>query len=206
MGIEAPYLAFVGTLEPRKNLPALVDAFACVAAEAPRLRLVLAGQPGWGSDAVDRAVAQSGVADRVVRPGYLPDDTLPALLRRAEAVVYPSHEEGFGLPPAEAMALGVAATQAQFSATGTRPSRVPGSAMKSAVLAALLSRLRSRTARLVAAATVASAVLLIQTPALAHALHLEPLGPADWAVVVACSVLAPSVPLMLDRLWRRDGS
>jgi hypothetical protein len=58
----------------------------------------------------------------------------------------------------------------------------------------------------VAAATVASAVLLVQTPALAHALHLEPLGPADWGLVVAGSVLAASVPLVLDRLWRRDES
>jgi Ca2+-transporting ATPase len=71
----------------------------------------------------------------------------------------------------------------------------------SAVVAALLSRLRSRAARLVAAATVASAVLLVQTPPLAHALHLEPLGLADWALVVAGSALAPSVPLVLDRLW-----
>jgi hypothetical protein len=68
-------------------------------------------------------------------------------------------------------------------------------------VAALLSRLRSRAARLVAAATVASAVLLVQTPPLAHALHLEPLGLADWALVVAGSALAPSVPLVLDRLW-----
>ena len=75
----------------------------------------------------------------------------------------------------------------------------------SAVLTALLTRLRSRVARLVAAATVASALLLIQTPVLAHALHLQPLGLTDWALVVAGSVLAPSLPLALDRLWRRRG-
>jgi Ca2+-transporting ATPase len=76
----------------------------------------------------------------------------------------------------------------------------------SGVLTALLSRLRSRAARLVAAATVASAVLLVQTPLLAHALHLQPLGPADWALVLAGSLLAPSVPLAVARLWQRERS
>jgi glycosyltransferase involved in cell wall biosynthesis len=106
LAIAPPYLAFVGTLEPRKNLPTLVDAFARVAPEYPDLRLVLAGKPAWGADAVERAVAECDVAARVVRPGYVSDDALATLLRRAEAVVYPSYEEGFGLPPLEAMASG----------------------------------------------------------------------------------------------------
>lgn len=106
LGITAPYLAFVGTLEPRKNVPALVAAFGRVAGDHPDLQLVLAGQPGWGSAAVDVAVAESGVAERIVRPGYVPDDAYPPLLRRAYAVIYPSHEEGFGIPPLEAMACG----------------------------------------------------------------------------------------------------
>jgi Ca2+-transporting ATPase len=72
----------------------------------------------------------------------------------------------------------------------------------SAVLTALLSRLRSRAARIVAAATVASAVLLVQTPALASALHLQPLGPADWALVIGGSLLAPSLPVAAERVLR----
>ena len=108
LGIEPPYLAFVGTLEPRKNVPALIDAFARVAGEYPHLRLVLAGRAGWGADAIDAAIAAHGMGDRVVRAGYVPDDALPALLRRAEAVTYPSYEEGFGLPPLEALACGAA--------------------------------------------------------------------------------------------------
>jgi glycosyltransferase involved in cell wall biosynthesis len=106
LGIAAPYLAFVGTLEPRKNVPALVTAFARVASEYPDLRLVLAGRPGWGAQAVDDAIVGSGVADRVLRTGYLPADALAAFFRNASAVMYPSYEEGFGIPPLEAMACG----------------------------------------------------------------------------------------------------
>lgn len=95
--------------------------------------------------------------------------------------------DGRGIEPARAMALAALTCS-------------------SAVLTALLTRLRSRVARLVAAATVASAVLLIQTPVLAHALHLQPLGSTDWVLIVAGSVLAPSLPLALDQLWRRGGS
>jgi glycosyltransferase involved in cell wall biosynthesis len=106
LGIASPYLAFIGTMEPRKNIPALIAAFSRVVADHPDLRLVLAGRPGWGTGAVDAAVAASGVAERIERPGYLPDDVLPAFLRHAAAVMYPSHEEGFGIPPLEAMASG----------------------------------------------------------------------------------------------------
>jgi glycosyltransferase involved in cell wall biosynthesis len=105
-GIEPPYIAFAGTLEPRKNLPALVRAFAQLAPSHPELRLVIAGSDGWGATAVRDAIAASGVGTRVVRPGYLADDTLVALLRNAAVVAYPSLEEGFGLPALEALACG----------------------------------------------------------------------------------------------------
>ena len=104
-GIAGPFVLFLGTLEPRKAVPDLVRAFAKVAARR-RLTLVLAGQPGWGAAEVDHAVAETNMAARVLRTGYVQDDVVPALLRRAAAVVYPAREEGFGLPALEALACG----------------------------------------------------------------------------------------------------
>ncbi len=105
-GIRPPYIAFASTIEPRKNVPMLVHAFARVAASRPRLRLVLAGADGWGARAARDAIAASGVATQVIRPGYLAADTVPALFRHAELVAYPSFEEGFGLPALEGLACG----------------------------------------------------------------------------------------------------
>ncbi len=87
-------------------MPALVEAFARVAPRHPDALLVLAGGRGWGTEAVDRAVGLSGIASRVVRTGYVPDDAVPALLRSATAAVYPALYEGFGLPALEALACG----------------------------------------------------------------------------------------------------
>ncbi|MBV8949852.1 MAG: glycosyltransferase family 4 protein [Actinobacteria bacterium] len=106
LGVRRPYVAFQGTVEPRKDLPTLVAAFANVATAHPDLRLVLAGRDGWGTDAVRQAVERSGVATRILRPGYTPDGAVPALYRQAEVVAYPSREEGFGLPALEALACG----------------------------------------------------------------------------------------------------
>jgi glycosyltransferase involved in cell wall biosynthesis len=102
-----PYLLFVGTLEPRKDVPTLVDAFGRIAENHPDALLVLAGGPGWGAAEVDRAVTASGAPDRILRTGYLPDQMVPALLRSTAAAVYPSRYEGFGLPALEALACGV---------------------------------------------------------------------------------------------------
>ena len=89
-----PYVAFAGTIEPRKDIPTLVRAFARIADAHPKLRLVLAGGDGWGVDAARDAIAASGVSTRVVRPGYLDDDTLAALFRRADCGRVPLARRG----------------------------------------------------------------------------------------------------------------
>jgi len=105
-GLSGPYVAFLGTLEPRKDVPTLVRAFDRLAGTRPDLTLVLAGARGWGADAVDRAIVAAAHGHRVRRLGYVAEDDMPALLRGASAVAYPSLEEGFGLPVLEALACG----------------------------------------------------------------------------------------------------
>jgi glycosyltransferase involved in cell wall biosynthesis len=106
LGVVEPYVLHLGTIEPRKNVPALVAAFDAVAGGHPGLQLVLAGPPGWGSDDLEAAIGGARHAARVVRLGYVGGDQVPALLRHARAVAYPSWEEGFGLPALEALACG----------------------------------------------------------------------------------------------------
>jgi glycosyltransferase involved in cell wall biosynthesis len=103
---DATFIAFLGTIEPRKNVPGLIRAYAasCSSLPAPPT-LVLAGGAGWDSG-IDAALASLPEHLRVIRPGFVPDDVLPGLLGGAEIVAYPSFGEGFGLPVLEAMACG----------------------------------------------------------------------------------------------------
>lgn len=107
IGLEtAPYIAFLGALEPRKNVPALIRGFAKAVENRPNPpALVLAGQPGWDTQ-VEKALDAAPLRLRVIRAGYLPFDTLAGFLGGAELVAYPSLGEGFGLPVLEAMACG----------------------------------------------------------------------------------------------------
>jgi glycosyltransferase involved in cell wall biosynthesis len=108
LGLDRPYLLYVGTIEPRKNLVRLVEAFSGLAVGGQIDEdLVLAGKLGWGYEPVLEAIRHSGCGSRIRRVGYVARENLPALLSGARLFVYPSLAEGFGFPPLEAMACGV---------------------------------------------------------------------------------------------------
>jgi glycosyltransferase involved in cell wall biosynthesis len=105
--IPRPYVLFVGTLEPRKNVARLIRAYrGAVKADGLQHALVLAGPRGWRAEAVDRELRVPGPG-RIIRTGRVDAGALDALYRRADLFCYPSIYEGFGLPVVEAMARGV---------------------------------------------------------------------------------------------------
>lgn len=104
--LASELVVHVGTLEPRKGIVDLVAAFERLAPARPSLRLVLAGQLGWGAGEVRKALERSPVRHRIETLGFVADETVVSLMRAARVVAYPSHEEGFGLPALEAMAVG----------------------------------------------------------------------------------------------------
>ncbi len=102
------YILAVGTLEPRKNLPALFRAWGEVVRSGrhPDVGLVVAGGKGWGDEDHRRTLRELGIEGRVHFAGYVPDESLPSLFAAAELFVMPSLDEGFGIPALEAMAYG----------------------------------------------------------------------------------------------------
>lgn len=107
-GISGRYIMSAGTLEPRKNIAALVRAFRTAVEEADIPHsLVLCGKPGWKYDEIYKEINNSGLKSRIIVTGYVQEDELSVLFYNADAFIYPSLYEGFGLPPLEAMACGV---------------------------------------------------------------------------------------------------
>lgn len=99
------FMLFVGVLEPRKNIPSIIEAFSAIAGAVPH-HLVIAGQPGWLSGDMTRALAASSFRDRIHVAGFIADADKAALYNMAELFVYPSFYEGFGFPPLEALIQG----------------------------------------------------------------------------------------------------
>lgn len=106
--LQPGYILYVGGFSQRKNIPAIVRAFAKIKNEiSERYRIVIAGSPGRATDEVKEIASSLGVEDRVDFPGFIPVEEMAHLYNGAKLFVYPSYYEGFGLPPLEAMACGV---------------------------------------------------------------------------------------------------
>jgi glycosyltransferase involved in cell wall biosynthesis len=108
-GIAREYILSLGSIQPRKNLVRLIDAYLCLRRERPQSKLpqlVLAGKRGWLDNEIFRAADREGCGGDILFTGYVPERDLPALFSGAISFVYPSIFEGFGLPVIEAMQCG----------------------------------------------------------------------------------------------------
>ncbi len=101
------FILYVGTIEPRKNLPVLLEAYAALRRRLPAVGLVIVGSKGWLYESFFQTLARLKLEAHVTLAGYVPEADLPGLITLAEVFAYPSEFEGFGLPPLEAMACGV---------------------------------------------------------------------------------------------------
>lgn len=105
--LSQPFVLMVGVLQPRKNLPLAIEAFAqAVLASGLPHQLVIVGKRGWGMSQLQKAITSNHLEGRVIFTGYVPDEHLPLFYSAADALMYPSLYEGFGLPPLEAMRCG----------------------------------------------------------------------------------------------------
>jgi glycosyltransferase involved in cell wall biosynthesis len=115
LGIGNKFVLYVGTIEPRKNLLNLVQAFEEISAEYKDVKLVVTGRKGWLVDGFYEYIKSSNKRDRIVLTGYLHDEELRLLYSSCTIFVYPSLYEGFGLPPLEAMACGAAVLSSRIA-------------------------------------------------------------------------------------------
>jgi glycosyltransferase involved in cell wall biosynthesis len=125
--ITGNYILYLGTLEPRKNIERLIEAYALLQSrQAETPVLVIAGKKGWRFEGIFRRVEALGLEGGVFFTGYIPDQDKPALLAGAQFFCFPSLYEGFGLPPLEAMACG---TPVLVSNAASLPEAVGGAAL-----------------------------------------------------------------------------
>jgi len=104
-GLPERFWLYLGTIEPRKNLVTLIEAYAKLP-ESERLPLILAGGKGWLTDSIFEAIELNQLSDSITLPGFIPTDDLTLWYNSAECFIFPSVFEGFGLPVLEAMACG----------------------------------------------------------------------------------------------------
>jgi glycosyltransferase involved in cell wall biosynthesis len=114
--LDRPYVLFVGTIEPRKNLVRLIKAFEIATLAGSIHDLVLIGPRGWKDAPVWAAIRESPVSERIKSIGYVDDADLAAAYSGADVFAYPSLAEGFGLPTLEAMACGTPVLTSRVSA------------------------------------------------------------------------------------------
>jgi len=107
IGIDYPYILYLGTLEPRKNVERLIEAFIQLKKKQINEKLLISGIKGWDYQSIFDKVASLGVEKEIIFSGFIPNELIPFLYNGASAFVYPSLYEGFGLPVLEAMACGV---------------------------------------------------------------------------------------------------
>lgn len=112
-GLTGKYLLYVGTLQPRKNLNRLVEAFAKL--KNRQIKLVIGGKKGWLYDQIFEQVKSLKLENRVLFLGFVGNEDLPGLIKGAVAYVLPSLYEGFGMPPVETQAVGVPVVVSRLS-------------------------------------------------------------------------------------------
>ncbi|MCR4324903.1 MAG: glycosyltransferase family 4 protein [Candidatus Curtissbacteria bacterium] len=113
--IGGDYIIFVGTLQPRKNIERLIEAFAEVNSKIPDVELMIAGKKGWLFEPIFEKVKKLNLEKEIIFTDYVPDDDLPPLIAGAKVYILPSLWEGFGIPVIEAQACGVPVSVSETS-------------------------------------------------------------------------------------------
>jgi len=104
--IKGDYLLYLGTLQPRKNIPALISAFSQIQHQFPDLKLVIAGKKGWLYQSIFNKVQDLNLTSKVIFTGYVETSKLKSMITKARLLILPSLYEGFGIPVLKAMSLG----------------------------------------------------------------------------------------------------